>query len=180
MHLQEHFLPPPWRSRAARPAFHFGPSALGFASGATGLFELPAPDLALSRKSNRMFVSCRITVNPSFYLLITLIRDICWKCSDCLWGAGLIHFNPVNLLSVCRTSSSRWVTALMSWYVLVTWPTLSEHSTEEGKREEFNERSSLRIKIRIFFVASLNYESNLKSKRKQERDADNCFHPQKF
>lgn len=53
-------------------------------------------------------------------------RTVQWYHLCYVWDCEARH--------VSLTSSSRCVTASMSWYVFVIWPTLSEHSTAEEKK----------------------------------------------
>lgn len=79
-------------------------------------------------------------------------RQACAGLLLCHHGSTtVVSFTPtivtVKQTMLSLTSSSRCVTASMSWYVFVIWPTLSEHSTAEEKRywESMNVRKRHRV-----------------------------------
>lgn len=93
------------------------------------------------------FISCRQLLillqewltDPSSKLQISLFLHHQEKRRE-----TVVFYSQLGVCVWPLTSSSRWVTALMSWYVLVTCPTLSEHSTggggdRQGRKDEWSD-----------------------------------------
>lgn len=104
-------VPPPWPAPAAPPAAHCAPSGCGSASAGTAQCAPPAPGLSLSAGGRGKWIECQPGLSP----LVPVPQPQV----------------PVHQL----TSSSRLVTASMSWYVLVIRTARSVHRTGgEGRK----------------------------------------------